>query len=44
MAEDAHLECLADQIMADIFGLKRRVTTVGWYSILLYYDHLDRMA
>ena len=31
---------LEDQILADVFGLESGVTTEGWSSLALYYDHI----
>ena len=37
---DGHAEYLEDQILADVFGLESGVTTEGWSSLVLYYDHI----
>ena len=39
-AADGQAECLAEQMMVEIYGLESRGITVGWYISLLYYDHL----
>ena len=39
---DGQAECLEDQILADVFGLESGVTTEGWVSLVLYYDHTQK--
>ena len=34
-------ERLEDQILADVFDLECGVTTEGWSSFVLYYDHIN---
>ena len=40
-AVDGQAECLEDQILADVFGLKSGVTTEGWSSLVLHCDHIN---
>ena len=37
-------ECLEDQILPDVFGFESGVTTVGWSSLVLYYDHINSIT
>ena len=34
-------EFLEDQILGRCFGLESGVTTEGWASLVLYYDHIN---
>ena len=43
-AVDGQAECLEGQILADVFGLERVVTTEGSCSIALYYGHINSIT
>ena len=43
-ALDGQGECLEDQILTDAFGLESGVTTEGWSSLVVYYDHINSIA
>ena len=43
-AVDCQAECLEDHILADVFRLESGVTTEGWASLVLYYDHINSIA
>ena len=43
-AVDSQAECLEDQILADVFGLERGVTTEGLSSLDLYYDYINSIT
>ena len=40
-AVDGQAQGLEDQVFVDVFGSKSGVTTEGWASLLLYYDHIN---
>ena len=41
---DGQAECLEDKILADVFELESGVTTEGWSSLVLYYDHINSIT
>ena len=41
---DGQTECPEDQILVDVFGLESGVTTEGWASLVLYYDHIHSIT
>ena len=43
-AMDDQVECLEDQILADVFGLESGVTTKGSCSLILYYDPINSIS
>ena len=43
-AVDGQAECLEDQILPDVFGFESGVTTEGWSSLVLYYDHINSIT
>ena len=38
---DGQAGFLEDQILPDVFGFESGVTTEGWSSLVLYYDHIN---
>ena len=43
-AEGGQIECLGDQILTDVFGLKSGVTTKGSSFLVICYDHVNSMT
>ena len=42
--EDDQAECLADQMLSDMFGLESGVSPVGCCSFFLYCDHVHSIT
>ena len=40
-AVNGQAQCLEDKILQMFFGLESGVTTEGWASLVLYYDHIN---